>query len=98
MEEHEESKPGKPVGNALNRIGDRAEMGAKYQASLEAVLAIPIGAGLGYLADKQFDSVPVGLFVGLAVGFGAFILRLVRMRPGAAEADGATDSDEQDAP
>ena len=90
MEEPQADKPDKPVSKVLNRIGDRAEMGAKYQASLEAVLAIPIGVGLGYLADKQFDSGPVGLFIGLGVGFGAFILRVIRMRPEADEAGGAT--------
>ncbi len=60
---------------------DKRAMGAKYQGAVEAALAIPIGIGLGYLADQQWESEPVGFYFGLAVGFGAFILRLVRMRP-----------------
>ena len=60
----------------------KAGMGAKYQGAMEAVLAIPVGAGLGHLADRQWDSEPIGLLIGLLLGFGAFILRLMRMRPG----------------
>jgi F0F1-type ATP synthase assembly protein I len=57
------------------------DMGAKYQGALEAVLSIPIGAGIGYFCDRKFESEPVGLLVGLALGFGAFVLRIFRMRP-----------------
>ena len=69
---------------------DKAGIGAKYQGAMEAVLAIPVGAGFGYFADSQWESAPVGLLIGFATGFGAFILRLVRMRPPAA---GDSDSD-----
>lgn len=72
----------------------KAAMGAKYQGAMEAVLAVPIGAGLGHLADRQWDSEPIGLLIGLLLGFGAFILRLTRMRPGASEdSDAAPPSD-----
>ncbi len=101
MEEPQKDKSDKadePVTRVMNRMTDRAEMGARYQASLEAVLAIPIGAGFGYLADRQCDSEPVGLFIGLGVGFGAFILRLVRMRPAADPSHGPEPSDKSDKP
>ncbi len=53
--------------------------GTAYQAAFEAVFAILIGVGLGYWADSSFDSAPWGLLVGFAFGFGAFVLRLVRL-------------------
>ena len=73
---------GKP-GKVRNPLSDRykAGMGAKYQGAMEAALAIPIGAGFGYLADRQWESEPIGLLIGFGVGFAALILRLVRMRP-----------------
>jgi F0F1-type ATP synthase assembly protein I len=47
---------------------------------MEAVLAIPIGLGIGWWADRQLGSEPIGLFLGLAFGFATFIVRLTRMR------------------
>lgn len=38
--------------------------------------------GFGYWADSQFESEPVGLIIGTAIGFSAMLLRVVRMRPG----------------
>ena len=81
MSERQEKNPESRVNKALNSTANRMTMGAKYQGALEAVLAIPIGAGLGYWADKNWEMGPVGLLVGFALGFAAFILRLIRMRP-----------------
>ena len=53
--------------------------GSAYQGAFEAVFAILIGAGFGYWADASFDTSPWGLLLGLALGFGAFVLRLVRL-------------------
>jgi F0F1-type ATP synthase assembly protein I len=53
---------------------------AVYQGSLEAVFAILIATGLGYLVDWKFGSSPRGLIAGMCVGFGSFVLRLWRMR------------------
>ena len=75
----QKGEPGKVRNPLSGRY--KAGMGAKYQGAMEAVLAIPIGARFGHLADRQWDSEPVGLLIGLGVGFAAFILRLVRMRP-----------------
>lgn len=53
--------------------------GTAYQGAFEAVFAILIGVGLGYWADASFDTSPWGLLAGLALGLGAFVLRLVRL-------------------
>jgi len=52
---------------------------AAYQGAFEAVLAIPIAIGAGYWLDGRFDTSPVLLLVGAALGFAAFVLRLVRL-------------------
>jgi F0F1-type ATP synthase assembly protein I len=44
-------------------------------------MAVPIAIGLGYWCDHSFDSTPIGLVLGTAVGFGAMLLRIMRMRP-----------------
>lgn len=53
--------------------------GTAYQAAFEALFAILIGVGLGYWVDSSFETAPWGLLVGLGLGFGAFVLRLVRL-------------------
>jgi F0F1-type ATP synthase assembly protein I len=60
---------------SLTRRGARA-----FQGTLEAVLTIPIGMGLGYLADRYFGTGPVFLLIGLAVGFASFVMRISRLR------------------
>jgi F0F1-type ATP synthase assembly protein I len=54
--------------------------GKAYQRALEAVLAIPIGIGIGYFVDGRLESSPIGLLIGAALGFAAFVKRLVSMR------------------
>lgn len=85
----QKGEPGKVRNPLSGRY--KAGMGAKYQGAMEAVLAIPIGAGFGHLADRQWDSEPVGLLIGLGIGFAAFILRLVRMRPPVEGAENSPD-------
>ena len=53
--------------------------GAAYQGALEAVFAILIAGGLGYWADSHWGTSPWGLLVGFVVGFGSFVLRLIRL-------------------
>lgn len=65
-------------GPSRERLASRAA--AAYQGALEAVLAIAIGAGIGYWADGRFGTSPRWLTVGTVVGFGSFVLRLWRMR------------------
>ena len=87
MSERQENKPGNRAGQVLSKTANRMNMGSKYQGALEAVLAIPLGAGLGYWADTEWDISPVGLLIGFGFGFAAFILRVIRMRPGAESSD-----------
>ncbi len=49
-----------------------------YQAGLEAIFALGVSAGLGAWADSRYDTAPIFLLAGMAVGFGACVLRLVR--------------------
>ena len=70
----QEKDPQENSGSLLKR-GMKA-----YQGALEAVLSIPIGMGLGYLADRQFGTGPVILLVGLAAGFASFVIRVSRLR------------------
>jgi F0F1-type ATP synthase assembly protein I len=66
---------GKGSSGGFGRRGARA-----YQAALEAVFAIPVAGGLGYWADSRFGTEPIGLLVGLVLGFAAFVVRISRMR------------------
>ena len=61
------------------RKPESARIGPAYQGALEAALAVVIAMGIGIWADSYFDTSPVLLFVGLGIGFGAFILRLWRL-------------------
>jgi len=54
-------------------------MGRAYQGAFEAVIAIVVAAGLGAFADSRLGTSPWLLIAGVVLGFGAFVLRLVRM-------------------
>ena len=71
--------------------------GAVYQGGSEAVFAILIAAGIGYWLDGRMDTAPTFLLIGLAVGFAAFTVRLVRLgraalRKNSSEVDETGDS------
>ncbi len=57
----------------------KRQMSLAYQGAVEAVFAILICAGIGYLADERWGSEPKGLLIGFVIGFSAFVLRLVRL-------------------
>ena len=54
-------------------------VGTVYEGAFESVFSILIGAGSGYWADQYFETAPRFLLVGLAIGFGAFVLRLWKL-------------------
>ena len=81
------------------RIGQRgiSSEGAKaYQAVLEAVLCIPAGALMGWLADGYFESGPWGTAVGVAFGFVAFVLNVIRLPKRLAAIAAKTESEESE--
>ena len=62
------------------KSGLTQEQMSAYQGAVEAVLAVPIAVGLGYWADRSFDTSPIGLGVGAVIGFAAMVVRITRMR------------------
>jgi F0F1-type ATP synthase assembly protein I len=63
----------------------RRQQAAAYQGAMEAVFSIVIATGAGYWADDRFGTSPRYLLIGAAIGFGAFVLRIMRMRPAASD-------------
>ena len=59
--------------------GENRRQGAVYQGAFEAVFALLIAAGFGYWLDGYFDTAPVLLLIGTAIGFASFTLRLIRL-------------------
>lgn len=53
--------------------------GQALRMSSEFVAGILVGAGLGWLIDRVFDTAPWGLIVFLMLGFGAGILNVLRV-------------------
>ena len=71
---------GRPNDNEQTERQRRARsQGLAYQGAFEAVAAILIATGAGYWIDSSFDTSPWGLLVGTALGFGSFVLRLLRL-------------------
>jgi F0F1-type ATP synthase assembly protein I len=70
--------PELPGSRRLKRAAASAGSSA-YQGVFEAVGSILIACVAGYWIDRKFETAPVGLLVGAAIGFGAFVLRLVRL-------------------
>jgi len=53
--------------------------GLAYQGAFEAVIAVLIASGLGLWADGHFGTSPRYLLVGTVIGFGSFVMRLLRL-------------------
>ncbi len=66
-------------GGPAPRQQQTRRQGLAYQGALEAVLAIPIAIGIGYWVDGRFDTSPLFLIGGAALGFTAFVVRLLRL-------------------
>jgi F0F1-type ATP synthase assembly protein I len=70
--------PDYPGRKRVKRAAGSAAGGA-YQGALEAVMAVLFGAGVGYWVDERWDTTPIGVISGLAIGFAAMVLRLLRL-------------------
>jgi F0F1-type ATP synthase assembly protein I len=62
-----------------SHAGQSRRQGAVYQGAFEAVIALLIAAGFGYWLDGYFDTAPVLLLIGTAIGFASFTVRLIRL-------------------
>jgi F0F1-type ATP synthase assembly protein I len=71
--------PNETTRSEATRSRSQPRLGPAYQGALEAALAVVVSMGIGVWADSYFGTSPVLLFVGLGIGFGAFILRLWRL-------------------
>jgi F0F1-type ATP synthase assembly protein I len=69
--------------------GERRRQAKAYEGAFEAVIAVVIATGIGYWADQHLDSSPIGLFVGVVLGFLAMVLRLLRLGSQLGITDGA---------
>ena len=70
---------GPPQGDAQERQRNARRQGLAYQGAFEAFVAILIAMGAGHWVDQRFGTSPLYFLIGTAVGFGAFVLRLVRL-------------------
>lgn len=59
-----------------------------YQGAFEAVIAILVAALFGYWLDGYFDTAPVFLLIGSAIGFASFTVRLIRLGRWVGEEEG----------
>ena len=67
-----------PGSGRLTRAA-AASGSSAYQAVFEAVGSILLACGIGYWVDRRFETAPVGVLVGAVIGFGAFVVRLIRL-------------------
>jgi F0F1-type ATP synthase assembly protein I len=75
----------------------RMKMGRAYQAAFEATIAVVVAGAAGGFADQRFGTAPMFLIAGVLLGFGTFVLRLVRlMNELAQRPQGADAPDEAD--
>lgn len=79
--ERAEQRPPVPrrLDRSLRAMGEESRQA--YLGAWEAVLALVIGAVGGYYADTLLGSSPTGTIIGIAVGFAAMVMRLLRLRP-----------------
>jgi F0F1-type ATP synthase assembly protein I len=78
--------------------GERRRQAKAYEGAFEAVIAVVMATGIGYWADQRLDSSPIGLFVGVVLGFLAMVLRLVRLGRQLGITDGADASNDSNDP
>lgn len=64
--------PDQKEKNRAEWLSDRAETYRIYvktsAVGIEVALSVGVGAGLGFLCDRYFDSSPFGMLVGISLG------------------------------
>ncbi|WP_233347704.1 AtpZ/AtpI family protein [Hyphobacterium indicum] len=66
--------------NAEDRKYDRPRQGwaIGLRYGTEFMVGVLVGAAIGYLIDRVFDTLPFGLLIGTFLGFGAGTMNVVR--------------------
>ena len=67
-----------PQGSKLNAYNDSLA-GVGYRMSIELVVGICVGLGLGWLVDTQMGTKPLFMLILMFVGLAAAIFNVVRM-------------------
>jgi len=73
------SHPPEYPGRRRAQRAASSSFGNAYQGAFEAVMAILVGAGVGYWIDRRFETTPYGVIGGVVIGFAAMVLRLLRL-------------------
>jgi len=68
-----------PSPSGAGEAGGRMKTGRAYQAAFEATIAVVVAGAVGGWADQRFGTAPILLIAGVLLGFGTFVLRLVRL-------------------
>ena len=68
-----------PGSHDAEKHREATRQGLAYQGAFEAVVAILITSGIGLWIDGRYETSPWGLLIGIAIGFGSFVLRLLRL-------------------
>ncbi len=89
--------PEYPGSRRFKRAATRSSGGGAYEGAFEAVGSILVATALGYWFDQHYETTPIGVLVGAAIGFAAFVLRLFRLgrhlHPEEPEAEPGTETD-----
>jgi len=81
MNRAQDEGPTTPSGSGRDGTGKPPgmKMGRAYQGAFEATIAVVVAGAAGGYADQRFDTAPMFLIAGVLLGFGTFVLRLVKL-------------------
>ena len=81
MNRAQDEGPSTPSGSGRDGTGKPPgmKMGRAYQGAFEATIAVVVAGAAGGYADQRFDTAPMFLIAGVLLGFGTFVLRLVKL-------------------
>jgi ATP synthase protein I len=75
----EQSSPSRTdAGTASRPATDHSGFARGFRLSSELVAGVLVGAGIGWLIDKGFGTLPWGMFVFALIGFAAGVLNVMR--------------------